>query len=643
MPKKLVLFNGGLVTSRDPSSLRSDDVLGELSRADDAEYLPDDPGIWPVPGRSAFNSTAEADDILSGGFFEWEPSVKKFIILVADTYRVADAASSGSFSDLVTGLDGSATQFDSANMQNEHILFNGVDRNQVVSSDMTTQPQGMLAAVAAPTVSRDAGAVTGFILSSGNTITYWFEERVKSGTTIVRRSASAVATTVTLTGDGTTDKPRVSVPTLANSDATHVALFATETNGQFPVGAEIAEIAVGAASFIDDTRTGTNPGFPSGDTYPTVAVELNSEATTTPKYGEPPVSSTGDVFEGSIVQNDVANEDHVRFTAPGDLHAHPGTNVIKIRTKHKDRVVWIRTLGRAVLVGMANSLQRLDTLPLPEDASFQPDRVRTEVEGAFGGVSARAVAKFSYGAGSSLIAYVSPHGIIVTDGVTWDVLSADLDWEATTAGASLADSVLINNPRRFRLEFYYTPAEGSANTKALYLYYHPSHIKNVNGRPRAKVTGPINVNANGAFMAALSPGPSGFYAFTCGSDGVLYQEGVGVVDASSSGGIAFNVRSGDQYLTGVGDEAIFRRGWLHHSAGASGQTATATLVARSEGEDDLTETEEIDVDRREATGVYEESLGDAFQFGVSMTNPIQRVRFNYLMVEFDPAYEEQSP
>jgi len=612
-----------------------------LSRADDAEYLPDDPGIWPIPGRQPFNATAEASAIKCGGFFQFEPDISKFITLVGGTYRIADAGAGGTFSNLLTGQDSAALRFDQANLGNQHLIFDGVNRNRVISSDLTTTPQGMLANTAAPILGEHTGAGAGFTLGAASTITYWMEEQVRSGTTVVKRNAASLATTVTLTGGSGPYSPRITYPTVVNSDVTHVALYGTEANGEFPIGAQLGSVAVGGVGYIDDLRTATT--FPTGEVYPTVAVELNGEAVTTPKYGEPPISSTGDVFEGSVVQNDVDDEAIVRFTFPSDIHAHPATNAINIRTNWKDKVAWVRSLGRACLVGMTNSLYRIDTLPLPEDAGFQTDRIRTEIEGAFGSVSPLAVAKFSFGQGS-LLAYVSPHGIIVTDGAEWDVLTADLDWEATVNIGGLSRSILVNNPRRYRLEFYYTPADSGANSRVLYFHYHPSHVKASPGAGlRAKVTGPNHGAAEGAFVANLSDGPSDFFTFTCNADGVLYREGTGSVDEAGSGGIAFVVRTGDLYLNGIGGEATFRRGYLHHNAGLSGQEATIRQVLLAEGEAPLELTELLPVDLREATGAYQEGIADAFQFGVEMTNPVQRVRFDYLTIDYDPAGEEQSP
>lgn len=125
----------------------------------------------------------------------------------------------------------------------------------------------MLDASSAPTVSRDAGTGAGFVLSSGRTITYWVEERVKDGEQITRRNVTASASrTVTLTGDGTTDKPVITRPTTVNVETTHWALFGTATNGAFPDGNEIDEVEI-ATTTIEDTRTGNNPEHATGNPY----------------------------------------------------------------------------------------------------------------------------------------------------------------------------------------------------------------------------------------------------------------------------------------------------------------------------------------------------------------------------------------
>lgn len=124
----------------------------------------------------------------------------------------------------------------------------------------------MLDNTAVPTLGRDTGSGTGFTLTSGKTIVYWVEERVKVGTAVTKRNLTTGALVVTLTGDGTNDKPVITRPTTVNADTTHWALFGTRTDGLFPNGREISEVAI-ATTTIEDTRTGNDPAVPVGDPY----------------------------------------------------------------------------------------------------------------------------------------------------------------------------------------------------------------------------------------------------------------------------------------------------------------------------------------------------------------------------------------
>lgn len=123
---------------------------------------------------------------------------------------------------------------------------------------------GMKPNASAPSLSRDTGTATGFTLDNGKSITYWIEERVKSGSRVIKRN-DAASKTVTLSGDGTNDKPVLTKPASVNPDCTHWALYGTATNGVYPAGYEIAEAAI-SVSAIEDTRTGNNPGIPVGAT-----------------------------------------------------------------------------------------------------------------------------------------------------------------------------------------------------------------------------------------------------------------------------------------------------------------------------------------------------------------------------------------
>ena len=133
----------------------------------------------------------------------------------------------------------------------------------------------MLDNTAAPTLGRDTGSGTGFTLTSGTTIDYWVEERVKSGNNITKRNVTSSGEVVTLTGDGSADQPVITRPTTVNVDATHWALYASAAGQVFPSGAEISEVAI-ATTTIEDVRTGNNPALPTGALYNPHEFDLTS-------------------------------------------------------------------------------------------------------------------------------------------------------------------------------------------------------------------------------------------------------------------------------------------------------------------------------------------------------------------------------
>lgn len=144
---------------------------------------------------------------------------------------------------------------------------------QRVTEDIILDPTlGMTKSTVAPSIARDAGVGTGFTLDSGAQIQYWIEERVKVNGAIIKRNFTdfGSAGIVTLTGDGSNDKPVITRPAQVNPDATHWALYATGartssnlTTGAYPEGAQIAEVDI-ATTTIEDTRTGNNPPLLAG-------------------------------------------------------------------------------------------------------------------------------------------------------------------------------------------------------------------------------------------------------------------------------------------------------------------------------------------------------------------------------------------
>lgn len=645
VPNKPIPVGGGLVDASDPSML----AIGELQTATDAYYKPTSQTIWSVPGRNAFNDAPESGPIVGAVFCAFDSlggtvSAQDYIIThLGPKLRKANAGFTGTFSDLLTGLYtdpithlSPVVTCDVVYFENKYIFFDGVNRNQVIEPGAVIRNHGMLSNTAPPVVT-NTGAGTGFTLSSGKTVKYWIEERVKNAAgDILRRNGTPGLTEVaTLTGSGAVVKPVVARPDpQVNPDATHWALYATATNGAFPTGAQIAEVAIAVAT-IEDTRTGTDPLIPSGDVYETVATNTFGIVETFSKWGPPPICRTMDIQEGSAVCDDINDPTLLHYAFPGEPDAWPYPFVIRIWATDGGGIKWVRLLGGNTIVGLEHQLWRVNSLPQPSATdAFSTTNVQEKIMGAFGGVGPQAVASFSFGQGE-LLAYVSPAGIVVTDGSNWDVATNDIDWPNDIDVSQLSRSILRNNESLFRLEFVYTPIGGALNSRTFFLCYHPNHVKvqqidAFRVRQRVKVTGPISRGALCTVNVVLNGQE---YIFSGQSNGVLYQEWTGVTDPL--GDINFDVRTGDLFPGGIGRHARVRRVWTHHQAGAPGQRVNFNFAELNEGKDPREESITIPFSRREHTSSYRDLQAEAFQFGISATNPPAPIGVDFFVADFE--------
>jgi hypothetical protein len=620
-----VSFGNGRVASKDASAIED----GALVTAEDCYYKANNPAPWKAQGRSEFNSSAEAGSIKGLRALIYDGATDVLVAHVGTTYREATLAATGTFGAAVSGLTGGTT-LDSIHYNNEHILLNGVDRGRVRSSAGVYTLLGMLANTSAPTVSRDAGAGTGFTLTASSTIKYWVEERVKSGFTILRRNASTTAEVVTLTGDGTLDKPVITRPATVNSDATHWALYGTSTDGSFPTGAEIAEVAIGTTT-IEDTRTGTDPVLPSGDDYEIVSATIAGLTFNVAKNGQPPILLQGDVFEDAICGFDQGDKSILRHSYTDNIHAWPSTHKIRAGdTKEEDEGIAFRTVGSVGVALLRDSAARINALPKPEDPAFQPERIRIQIPGAPGCVGPFACDVISRGEGSELV-YVSPESLVATDGYEWETVGGDLDWPAEFTLASMATAVLIDNTHEARLELTATAANGSVYD--WYFHYHRSHLKPAMGGGIAfKVTGPIKRASTCKTRAKLNGVTRIFSGHT---NGKVYLEAGQVTDASGTT-IAMKAETKDYYFAGIGAKSRMTRLYVHHQA-APGQTATVTVIAKNAKQDDGETPEQLDLTRREATPIRFDTNAEGHRFRFENSDTSGPVSLDYMIADIGEA------
>lgn len=627
-----ISVGNGLVTSQDISTIPD----GSLSRADDCYYKPNNQAPWKAQGRSAFNATAEAGSIKGVRALTFDGATDLLVVHVGTTYRKANLGTTGTFADLVTGLTG-GSMMDSTHYNNQHILWDGVDRGRVVDSAAAVTLLGMLANTAAPTA--DATTGTGITISSGSNLKYWVEERVKSGTTILKRNAATADEVVTVSGTVTDKAIIITRPTTVNSDATHWALYGTATDGSFPTGSEISEVVIATTTITDNRTSGAptvDPVIPTGDEYDIVSASIAGLTTNVAKNGPPPTMETADVLEDSIYGWDVNNKSVIQYSVPDEIHQWPSFYKIRFETKEEDEGVAVRTIGQIGVALMRDSAWRIQTLPVPEDSAFQPERVKTQIDGAFGCAGALAADTFSMGGGPRL-AYISPDGgLIITDGYDWGTVHDDLNWEETFDVSKLSTARLTNNPSEYRLEMTATE-KSSGLVKQWFFHYHSTHLKEATqqGTVTFKVTGPVNLQATSKTRGLLSGKRRLFSGHT---NGVVYLDAGQETDGAGNT-ISMDVETKEYYFSVVGARNRLTRLHCHHQAGTATQTATVNLIAKNPGEDEVSTPETVSLARREPTPLYIEGHAEAFRLRFRNSDSSGPVSLDYFIANVTEAEE----
>lgn len=324
--------------------------------------------------------------------------------------------------------------------------------------------------------------------------------------------------------------------------------------------------------------TGTkinNDGIPfSTITYRSQVGITVSEPTNMP----PPSPSTGDIFEGQVVLNDMGRPTLIRYSLPDKPEYFPQSYFLNFESKKKDKVTCIRKVGQILVVGLQASIKRVNYLPIESDAELVRGGGRAHEDLAIdhGIAGPLAATVFDLSGGGPVLAYISYSGPRLTDGITTRLLNKDLDWANTVDLANLDKCMLRNYPALKLLVLYYAPFSGNGTlTKALAFSYDPDKIKDGGHLP---VLGPISVSARSACEAVLNGVPKLITGHN--TDGKIYMEDSGVTDASGSAIVPI-VRTRLVYPMGIGGQGREERIYVRHSA--NGQilnlVSNATLIA----------------------------------------------------------------
>lgn len=338
----------------------------------------------------------------------------------------------------------------------------------------------------------------------------------------------------------------------------------------------------------------------------------------------PPVSETGDVFDSSMVVNDISNPSIVRYSLAQQPEYFPSQYFVSFDTEARDKVRAIKTLGNLALIGTYTQLFRMDYLPRAEDLHFRRGRALDKIAGAHGVIGPKAICLFNnpgFNNGGLMAAYISRSGPMMSEGYTATTLTDDLDWEATGL-RDINNLELVNDARFYRLRLL-------ANDHEYHFHYHPVHQKN----GKLKVTGPHATTAISGAPALFSDGSEAL--FTLGSNGIAYRENVGVGPAAPS------VKTREIYPAGPGEKTKIVE-VLVHQGGSTNEMSLTPEIAQT---NDVARTRPATILPASSRGFIRAPItlqGEGFAFTLAQAAGDDPLRLNYLVLQGVSPGMEQS-
>jgi hypothetical protein len=284
--------------------------------------------------------------------------------------------------------------------------------------------------------------------------------------------------------------------------------------------------------------------------FPSVVYTYGDEVIQVGKNGLPPSSSTGDMFQDSLVVNDLSDPSMMRYSYPGEPESFPSTYYLNFETRENDAVKMIRVVNNRLIVGLGSSLWRVNYLPSERDATFDRGKAMECITRDYGVVNPMCACTFTPDGASEQLAFVSNQGIHYTDGYNFTTLTDGVDWrtDCLSTTSTSAPIALINDKENQILRFYYrNDSKGAESYMCLPLSYGSGHW--VNGQ--AKVGGMLhmrNAAASGA-TAVYSPLKSA-WTLDRSTGKVDFLFGYGVQTNSSATGVG--------YATGAGAGKVYR-------------------------------------------------------------------------------------
>lgn len=235
--------------------------------------------------------------------------------------------------------------------------------------------------------------------------------------------------------------------------------------------------AVSVDSVTVSVSYGNSQQAQAATPFPALTVEAFDVTTSVGRNGPPPKATTGDIFQDSLVLNDVTIGNYVWYSFPGNIDAFPTVYFINFNTQEQDVVTCIKAVGNALVVGMNGRLWRLTYLPRASDAEFDRGRCVEPLDNARGIVGPLAATRFTNADGQQMLAFFSGKSLDMTDGYRITPITNDIDFTNLIDPAFLSQTVVVDNPKYSELWLVYVPKGTSTMNGVRRFSYHPTHIK----------------------------------------------------------------------------------------------------------------------------------------------------------------------
>ncbi len=377
---------------------------------------------------------------------------------------------------------------------------------------------------------RSDGEFVKMEVSEGGAITLLNLTASKSG--LISSTASGAPSTITL--GGATDRwfP-TNKPGLTDSDF----------DGNFMVVLSISKGGVSLGVDYIKVYVYYGPSVDSTVAFPTVVYTFGDITSQVAKNFPPPSSNTGDLFQDSLVVNDVTNPSLVRYSFPGEPESFPPTYFIDFETRENDLVRAIRVVNNRLMVGLDTSLWRINYLPSERDASFDRGKAIEMVSRSIGIVNPMCCTTFTIDGEAEQMAFISHKGMHTTDGFNFVTRSKNQNWRTfIPLDGTSRPIALLNDPENRCLRFFFRCDTGfgletylclwasydraDIDEEGNFKFSGPVHMRNSGSGTKGDVTSALAVpRSNGSTGIYIGYGGTGVSATAAGAGAVYYETG----------------------------------------------------------------------------------------------------------------------